>query len=63
VPKNQLNSDQIEKRYASDVLSLPVKRLFKSLNNLAISEKSFNISISRDNTNSKRVNIFDKSGK
>jgi len=43
-----------------ETLSFPVTRLFKDIHTLTLLEKSFNITISRDYSNSKRINIFDK---
>ena len=58
VPRSQLNFKDIKNLYNGEVLSIPVKRLFKELRTLSIIEKNFNIKLSRDNSNSKRINVF-----
>ena len=60
IPKNKINFEHMKQLYDGNILTFPVRRLFKDIETLSLLEKSFNVTISRDNTNSKRINIFDK---
>lgn len=62
IKKDQITFDHIKNLYNGETLQFPVKRFFKNIESLSLLEKSFNVTISRDESNSKRINVYDYSG-
>lgn len=67
VPKGYLTFDHFRKLYEGETqarsLSFPHSRFFKKLHTLEINNSIINITLSRDDSNTKFVNIYDRSGK